>query len=37
MSKIQGASFEKNATTGVGGPCNFFFHEEWRLKRAVIL
>ena len=28
MSKIQGASFEKNATTGVGGPCNFFFHEE---------
>ena len=21
MSKIQGASFEKNATTGVGGPC----------------
>ena len=28
MSKIQGASFEKNATTGVGGPCNYFFHEE---------
>tara|TARA_R110001592_G_scaffold315323_2_gene591274 strand:- start:74206 stop:76395 length:2190 start_codon:yes stop_codon:yes gene_type:complete len=28
MSKIQGASFEKNATTGVGGPCTFFFHEE---------
>ena len=27
-SKIQGASFEKNATTGVGGPCTFFFHEE---------
>ena len=28
MSKIQGASFEKNATTGVGGPCTYFFHEE---------
>jgi hypothetical protein len=28
MSKIQGASFEKNPTTGVGGPCTFFFHEE---------
>jgi hypothetical protein len=27
-SKIQGASFEKNATTGVGGPCTYFFHEE---------
>ena len=27
-SKIQGASFEKNATTGVGGPCSYFFHEE---------
>jgi len=27
-SKIQGASFEKNATTGVGGPTTFFFHEE---------
>ena len=27
-SKIQGASFEKNATTGVGGPCSIFFHEE---------
>jgi hypothetical protein len=27
-SKIQGASFEKNPTTGVGGPCNIFFHEE---------
>ena len=27
-SKIQGASFEKNATAGVGGPCSFFFHEE---------
>ena len=25
MSKIQGASFEKNPTTGVGGPCNLFF------------
>jgi hypothetical protein len=28
MSKIQGASFEKNPTTGVGGPVTFFFHEE---------
>ena len=28
MSKIQGGSFEKNATTGVGGPCTYFFHEE---------
>ncbi len=28
MSKIQGASFEKNPTTGVGGPCTYFFHEE---------
>jgi hypothetical protein len=27
-SKIQGASFEKNATTGVGGPTSYFFHEE---------
>jgi hypothetical protein len=27
-SKIQGASFEKNATTGVGGPTTIFFHEE---------
>ena len=27
-SKIQGASFEKNATAGVGGPCTYFFHEE---------
>ncbi len=27
-SKIQGASFEKSATTGVGGPCSYFFHEE---------
>ena len=27
-SKIQGTSFEKNATTGVGGPCTYFFHEE---------
>ena len=27
-SKIQGASFEKNATAGVGGPCSYFFHEE---------
>ena len=27
-SKIQGGSFEKNATTGVGGPCSYFFHEE---------
>ena len=28
MSKIQGASFEKNPTTGVGGPVTYFFHEE---------
>ena len=27
-SKIQGTSFEKNATTGVGGPTTYFFHEE---------
>ena len=27
-SKIQGASFEKNSTTGVGGPTTYFFHEE---------
>ena len=27
-SKIQGASFEKNATAGVGGPTTYFFHEE---------
>jgi hypothetical protein len=27
-SKIQGSSFEKNATAGVGGPCTYFFHEE---------
>jgi len=27
-SKIQGGSFEKNATTGVGGPVTYFFHEE---------
>jgi len=27
-SKIQGASFEKSATTGVGGPTTYFFHEE---------
>lgn len=27
-SKIQGMSFEKDATTGVGGPCTIFFHEE---------
>ena len=27
-SKIQGGSFEKNATTGVGGPTTYFFHEE---------
>jgi len=27
-SKIQGMSFEKDATTGVGGPVTFFFHEE---------
>jgi len=28
MSKIQGMSFEKNATKGVGGPVTYFFHEE---------
>lgn len=28
MSKIQGMSFEKDATTGVGGPVTYFFHEE---------
>ena len=28
MSKIQGMSFEKNATKGVGGPVSYFFHEE---------
>lgn len=27
-SKIQGSSFEKNATSGVGGPTTYFFHEE---------
>jgi hypothetical protein len=27
-SKIQGASFEKKATTGIGGPTTYFFHEE---------
>jgi len=27
-STISGMSFEKNATTGVGGPCKYFFHEE---------
>ena len=25
---IQGMSFEKDATNGVGGPCQYFFHEE---------
>jgi len=25
---IQGSSFEKDPTTGVGGPCKYFFHEE---------
>ena len=25
---LQGLSFEKSATAGVGGPCKFFFHEE---------
>lgn len=25
---IQGMSFEKSATSGVGGPCKYFFHEE---------
>jgi hypothetical protein len=28
MSKIQGMSFEKDPTTGVGGPVTYFFHEE---------
>ena len=28
MSKIQGLSFDKDATTGVGGPVTYFFHEE---------
>ena len=27
-SKIQGTSFEKSATSGVGGPTTYFFHEE---------
>lgn len=27
-SKIQGTSFEKKATSGVGGPTTIFFHEE---------
>ena len=27
-SKIQGMSFEKDPTTGVGGPVTYFFHEE---------
>lgn len=27
-SKIQGASFEKSPTSGVGGPTTYFFHEE---------
>jgi hypothetical protein len=27
-SKIQGSSFEKSATSGVGGPTTYFFHEE---------
>ena len=27
-SKIQGMSFEKDPTTGVGGPVSYFFHEE---------
>ena len=25
---MQGMSFEKDPTTGVGGPCKYFFHEE---------
>ena len=25
---IQGMSFEKDPTNGVGGPCKYFFHEE---------
>lgn len=27
-SKLTGASFEKDPTSGVGGPCDIFFHEE---------
>jgi len=27
-SVLQGTSFEKDPTAGVGGPCRFFFHEE---------
>ena len=27
-SKIQGSSFEKSPTSGVGGPTTYFFHEE---------
>ena len=35
-SKIQGGSFEKNATTGVGGPCTYFFHEGgWNCTKDV--
>ena len=25
---LQGVTFEKDATSGVGGPCTYFFHEE---------
>jgi hypothetical protein len=28
FSVLQGTSFEKDATAGVGGPCTYFFHEE---------
>ena len=27
-SILEGISFEKDATSGVGGPCTYFFHEE---------
>jgi len=27
-SVLQGTSFEKDPTAGVGGPCKYFFHEE---------
>jgi hypothetical protein len=27
-STLSGHTFEKDATTGVGGPCRYFFHEE---------
>lgn len=28
FSVLQGTSFEKDPTAGVGGPCTYFFHEE---------